>query len=236
MKDLKKYLTESFTTIVTESSFKRVIDNILNNEIAVVTAFRGSYPKKENRERNRELFHALLRAGYNVTKLDGVYIENYKQSNAALCDEDSFLVVNDKNDKNFYDNLFKLSAKYDQDSFLYKGKDEEIGVLVGTNDTGFPGYGNTEPAGKLKTDIENEFMSRLKNKGFAFVNDDEPRDAFHTSHEDRKKQRIEKRLHKSIKEEFETIDIDFVRKHGVLSTQGIALHGDRILKEAGIER
>ena len=64
--------------------------------------------------------------GYGITKISGANIANFGNPNSGIADEDSFLVVNTKDDNHFYDNMFKLSEYYNQDCFCYKPKGEEV--------------------------------------------------------------------------------------------------------------
>lgn len=240
-----KSFEEFGSEMIFESSIKRIQKWIFDYEIALITAFRkkrenvkyeagtkndgkpdgDNYTHKENRERNRELCAALLRKGYGVTKVKSVYIENYGLANSILSDEESFLVVNIKNDPDFYNVLFKLSEYYNQDCFCHKNKNEMVGWLVGTNAANYPGYGERVRSGKFVTDIENEFMSRLGNKGFAFTVK-QGNKGFETSHAKRKAERIQKRLERGIAEEF-----TFFENESISAKHCISLLGDPVLEK-----
>lgn len=230
-----------------ESTFRRIMDWINGSEIAIITAYRGKkenvvdsdrvrndgkpegyeYTRTEKRERNRELSATLIRLGYGVTKVHGVFVENYKKDNARLENEDSFMVINRNNDPDFYDVIFSLSEFYNQDCFCYKEKDSDAGYIVGTNKSDFPGYGNIVRNGKLITGVKNEFMTRLGNKGFAFTDiPEEELEPFETSHADRKQERIAKRLTESINGEFD----DF-SKYGVMGKQCISSIADPVIRK-----
>ena len=73
--------------------------------------------------------------------------------------------------------------------------------------------------------VINEFISRLKNRGFAFTDNDNLA-PFHTSHNDRKKERINKQIGQALNEEINTFD-----DYNVLSKQTIANIGDPIIRE-----
>lgn len=176
---------------IADSNLDRIEKWINSKEVAGITAFRKElkdvhnpsttlidkpidgtpeerrYSKQENRARNRDLKMALARKGYGVTSVMGLYPEG-----GVPKTEESFLVVNHPDDPEFYDVLFRLSEWYNQDTFLYKAKDEPEAVLVGTNDDDFVGYGNTRPAGQFAKNVQGEFMSRLKSKGYSFVSED----------------------------------------------------------------
>lgn len=174
---------------ICESSLNRLLSWIENNDIATITAFRSTltnvtdktfmddnevgheFSKQENRERNRGLKAKLLTLGYGVTNIHGSWIEGLGGGDSVEVAEESFFVVNLNNDESFFDNLFKLSEYFNQDSFLYKQKGDDTAYLVGTNNSDFPGYGKKVPTGTLTT-LPSKFMSRIKNAAFAFVDKD----------------------------------------------------------------
>lgn len=128
----------------------------------------------EKKVYNRELKAKLLSMGYGVTNTRGVYREEGISSSQGDTDqEESFMVVNLNDDADFYENIFKLSEYYNQDSFLYKPKEEEKAYLVGTNNSEFPGYGNKVPQGSIISGVVSQFMSRIGNKGFSFAEKDD---------------------------------------------------------------
>jgi hypothetical protein len=62
----------------------------------------------ENYERNRQLKAVLLNKGYGVTDVDGTYVEDFGTDAAKEVKEDSFFVVNLKDDPNFKDTITGL--------------------------------------------------------------------------------------------------------------------------------
>jgi hypothetical protein len=84
--------------------------------------------------------------GYGVIKLQGFYAEVGKD----VSKENSFLVFDQNDDPNFYENLYKLSEKFDQDSFLYKAAEEDIAYLIGTNEDFIRDNGERVEAGRLR--------------------------------------------------------------------------------------
>lgn len=174
-----------------ESSLKRIKQWINSKDIAGITAFRGkmeyptdntlmdkevgeTYSRQENIRRNRELKSALLKLGYGVTKVAGSYVEDAKNNPDNEQQEESYIVVNLNDDPDFYNNLFRLSEYYNQDSFLYKSEGEDEAYLVGTNKGDFPGYNEKSSVGKFNEKVNATFMSRIGSSGFAFTNDDNP--------------------------------------------------------------
>lgn len=173
-----------------ESSWSRVMQWIDNHDIATISAFRGelkdvhdfsktdipegmqigsAFSTKMNRERSKELQRYLMGLGYGVTKLSEGYMEGMGGQDLNEVVEESWFVVNLNNKPNFYNDLFKLSEKFNQDSFFYKPVGGQA-LRVGTNDADFPGYGNVAPQDEI-TSLSNKFMARIKNACFAFVKD-----------------------------------------------------------------
>ena len=182
----QKLIKEDVETLC-ESSWSRILHWMETHDIATITAFRGSlrdvtegtlipdgcdvgyeFSLQENRNRNRQLKASLLADGYGVTSIFGSWIEGISGSDAKEVAEESFFVVNLKDDPDFFNKLFKLSEYFNQDSFLFKEKGSDEAVLVGTNASDFPGYGNKVVAGEL-TSLPSKFMSRIKKAAFAFV-------------------------------------------------------------------
>ena len=166
-KDLNKESIEKHNLY--ESTMNRVMGWIKNYECAILTAWRNRYTDVTDNtfipthiHFNRKLYAALLRLGYGVT--------NIRECSKQEEQEDSFLVVNLNDDTDFKSNIFTLSDYYDQDSFMYSPKGSDEGILIGTNDAEFPGYGNQIPSGKFHRDVQSLFMSRIGNKGLSFSN------------------------------------------------------------------
>ena len=96
---------------------------------------------------------------------------------------------------------------------------------IGTNGNDYLGYNQKDCNGKFVYGVINEFISRLKNRGFAFTDNDNLA-PFHTSHNDREQVRINKKIEQAINEEIKTFD-----DYNVLSKQTIANIGDPIIRE-----
>lgn len=199
-KVLKEEDKEQFD--INESSLKGIKHWIDTKEIAGISAFRhlltnetkntlldkeinDTYSKKENHLRNIGLKASLLKLGYGVTKIAGSYLEGGEETQ-----EESFIVVNLKDDPNFKKNIFKISEYFNQDSFLYKPKDSDIAVFVGTNKHYYPGYANESHIGNFYEKVNATYMSRIGSQGFAFsLNDENTPIVKHMRHDfnDRKK-------------------------------------------------
>lgn len=165
----------SFNEFLNESSMTRFISKFKKHDAAILTAFRGEYTKSENLQRNKKLFASLFAKGYSVTSVKGSYIENKGYDNELEVSENSFVVVNHKDDENFEHVIFSLGEYFEQDSILLIHKGEKpTATLVGTSklETSFPGYKVRKDFSHmtLKTDTQ-EFFTRLNKKTFAFPDD-----------------------------------------------------------------
>jgi len=168
---MDKFINE-WKGFLTESSISRTYEHILNHDTAFITAFRDNAKDTtkcmpdhsktlENFERNRQLKAVLFNKGYGVTKVAGTYVEDFGTEAAKEVKEDSFFVVNLKDDPNFKDTMASLSEHFCQDSFLYVPLGGEDSFLIGTNRAEFPGYGNEEKMGSFHGGVESEFMTRV---------------------------------------------------------------------------
>ena len=122
-----------------------------------------------NLRRNKELKATLLQMGYGVTKVHGSYIEAFKTTAAREVKEDSFMVVNLKDDPNFQDNIKMLGERFCQDSVLIVPKGGKGAFLHGTNNHEYPGYGVGDMVGDFKGGEEDEFMSRVRGRPYTFT-------------------------------------------------------------------
>ena len=119
---------------------------ISKKNCANITAWRSGNKRAINDANNRELQETLRAMGYGVIKLQGFYAE----VGHDVSKENSFLVFDQKDDPNFYDNLRMLSEKYDQDCFLFKAADEDVAYLIGTNEDFISKNGARSEAGRLR--------------------------------------------------------------------------------------
>lgn len=198
-----------------ESNINRMLHWLKGCDCAFITAFRKEFKDnrdkdatyfgpngdweegkkfshEENRQKNKLMVAELLQLGYGVTKVQGVYPETPKTDDAPITDnediEESYLVVNRRNDENFLKNLQRIAEFYNQDSIYYKEAGAEEGHLIGTNGCGWPEYHEKGSGSKLHLDTGSNYMSRLGNKTFSFVS----ADSEETNHEKRKELRREK--------------------------------------------
>lgn len=158
---------------------------IVNWEMACLSAFRNSYcnatehtlddrpslesgpyryTEDDNRRRSRNLRDELLRLGYDVTEIEGTtYTENEGTVYGVDVRETTLVVININDDDDFYANIFRLSELYNQDCFLYKGKNSSRRYIIGTNLAEYPGYGNKVKTKWVHENIIRGFCAKLEN-------------------------------------------------------------------------
>lgn len=138
----------SFDAQVAESGF-------LQRNCAVISAYRQRNPdntrryKKDNIASSQRLEEDLNAEGLSYFLLDGCFREKAEKKASH---ETSFFVYDDgeHHGKEFFVSLYKLSEKYNQDSFLYKSAGmNRFAFLVSTNDDTRKDDGDIVPAGKL---------------------------------------------------------------------------------------
>jgi hypothetical protein len=149
------------------TSLGRIYQHTKERSIGAMTAFRGEYSLKENRERNEELKKKIREAGFGYVKVKGSYVENKGTEKENLVSEESFIVVGGK-DKASAAKLKKFlegaGKEYMQDSILFKPHDSEDASLVFTAGKD---AGTTYNVGKWHPTNATEFFSQLK-KGKSF--------------------------------------------------------------------
>ena len=134
------------TSFAINASLNRVVYWITTTDCANITAWRSGNKRAINDANNKELQETLRAMGYGVIKLQGFYAEVGQD----VSKENSFLVFDQNDDPNFYENLYKLSEKFDQDCFLYKAAEEDVAYLIGTNEAFIRDNGERVEAGRLR--------------------------------------------------------------------------------------
>lgn len=220
---LREMVNKELDNQICESSLSRIEHWIETQDIATISACRKElkdvtdntfiggleighkFTSAENLNRTRQLKAKLLKLGYGVTEIGGTYIEGLKSDNPIPTVENSFFVTNINDDPNFFDELFKLSEYFNQDSFLYKPKGKKQAYLYGTNEDMFIGYGNRRIAGVLHLNVKYEYLSRIGNKAFSFnrkwktQQHDDLENTFNSRKEFRKQQDAENRKDPELK-------------------------------------
>lgn len=136
---------QDLSILPVNASLNRAVYWINKTDCANITAWRSGNKRAINDANNRELQETLRAMGYGVIKLQGFYAEVGQD----VSKENSFLVFDQNDDPNFYENLYKLSEKFDQDCFLYKAAEEDVAYLIGTNEDFIRDNGERVEVGRL---------------------------------------------------------------------------------------
>jgi len=167
---------KDFKQLYNEASLSRVYSHTQKRNIAIISAQRQQYTKRENDKRTAELKTDIRRSGFGFLTVKGKYEEiNPETNQKETVTETSFLIIGPENDDKNKTKQFAISLgkKYQQDSVLIKQPNDDKAYLVGTNSTGFPGLGKKQPLGKWHPNRTSEYMTALKgtkNKTFVFEN------------------------------------------------------------------
>lgn len=161
-----------------ESSLSRIWKHSQLHQTGTITAFRYArdcgegkvYTKGENKARNKKLESKLLSKGYGITKIQGIYIENYKSNNEIEVKEESFFVVDLKDNKKLLSDLKKLGREFDQDSICFGLEGGRRYTVFGTNDcpNAYPGKGKNVKLGDAIFGKSGKFMSKVNGRPFIF--------------------------------------------------------------------
>lgn len=190
MTDITKTILQNTTRakIDESGSLNRVWTHLQNHDIAIISAGRKylnncyqpsseettpsseqiPMTKAQNSERKKELYSILISLGYSVTKSVGFYPEEHLNATTEA-KENSFFVVNIHDDPKFKENIINIGVYFCQDSILFKGQKDKEAILIGTNNSEFPGFGVIEKLGIFKGGRESEFMTKIGGRPFTFA-------------------------------------------------------------------
>ena len=143
---VKEETDEATGRSASNASLNRAVYWISKTDCANITAWRSDNNRAQNDANNRDLQETLRSMGYGVIKLQGFYAEVGRD----VSKENSFLVFDQNDDPNFYENLYNLSKKFNQDCFLYKAAEEDVAYLIGTNEAFIRDNGERVEAGRLR--------------------------------------------------------------------------------------
>lgn len=151
-----------------ESSLSKLWRKYSECDSGTISACRDTSTYKMNRLNMLKLKTELIRKGYSVTAINGKYIENYGKPNAVEVNERSYMVFDRKKEGNLRKDLFELGEKYNQDAITYCDAKTGNYVLIGTNKTGFPGYGKELFLGKPHFGRSGKMHSDINGRSFVF--------------------------------------------------------------------
>ena len=153
---------------VLESGLSRIYKHISNHESGSITAYRGNYSNADNKKRNQILRARLLKKGYDLTVIDGIYVEDFGTADAKKVKEKVFFVVDSKDKGNLKKDLIELGqdpldVDDNQDSVLFIPKGGNKSILIGTSKKpdAFLGFKKELPFSKRSLGDEGEFFSKV---------------------------------------------------------------------------
>lgn len=166
------------TNILKESGLSRLWKHMEMHDTGIISAFRYArncgigleYTKNENLKRNASLLSKLFVKNYNVVPVKGSYIENYNTDSAKEISENSFFVVDIKDNGNLLSDLKFFGEEFEQDSILFIPKGGLNATLYGTNKctNSYPGYNKTKFYNKRFLGNEGEFFARVSGRPFKY--------------------------------------------------------------------
>ena len=160
------FATDTYST----PSMGEAEDAFKKYNCAIFTAFRGGYTLEENEERNARLKADMEACGMTFRPVNGCYREaDWEYPSVEYC----YFVydADEKQSQQFFEKAYTLSAKYDQDSFLYKRAGiNRTAFLVATTEAGRKDlHGDLKFAGQLYTNVPNvEAWTNCSDGRFAF--------------------------------------------------------------------
>ncbi len=151
-------------------SMEEAEDAFKKYNCAIFTAFRGGFTLEENLQRNAILKADMEELGMTFRPVNGCYREaDWEYPSVEYC----YFVydANKKQSRQFFEKAYTLSAKYDQDSFLYKRAGiNRTAFLVATTEAGRKDlHGDIKFAGQLYTNVPDvEAWTDCSDGRFAF--------------------------------------------------------------------
>lgn len=142
--------TDTYST----PSMEEAVDAFKKYNCAIFTAFRGGYTLEENIERNERLKADMEACGMKFRPVNGCYREaDWEYPSVEYC----YFVydADEKQSLHFFEKAYTLSAKYEQDCFLYKRAGiNRTAFLVATTEAGRKDlHGDIKFAGQLYTNV-----------------------------------------------------------------------------------
>ena len=122
---------------ILESSLAKVFSYNNSYDCGTITAFRDSYNRTENRQRNRKLKAQLQSSDFLIISGKGKFVEKDENGKEIPVWEESFFVVDKGNTGRLREFLIRLGEEWEQDSILFMPKGmmsgEEKAEIVGTS-------------------------------------------------------------------------------------------------------
>lgn len=125
-----------------------------------ISAERSGLSDKENAERHKQLGAELKKRGIGARETYGKWEGGGEKSWVAHSQSPS-----SEHKRQLLHHTRQLAQHFGQDSFFHHAGGDQEGKLVGTNKTGYPGYGKRDTVGKVRLgrsdpDFETHFKTR----------------------------------------------------------------------------
>jgi|688.fasta_scaffold00851_44 hypothetical protein len=152
---LKNIITESLTEFgqINEASLSRLVDKVKNNDFCVASAFRSNFTKKQNRQRNKELFSVLQSkkmGGYVLIAHwqeapDGTDWKDASPEQLQDITEESVLFIKPESvsREEFIEVCVSIANKFNQDAVIVGLKDKGIFLYYKSGDSDQIGQGTS---------------------------------------------------------------------------------------------
>ena len=165
---------------ITESSLSKIWKYAKGHDTGIITAFRSRknclegepITRSENRKRNRTLKALLLKEGYQVIAIKGVFIEGFNSDHETEVNEESFFVIDGNDTGDLKKDLVTFGEIFEQDAIVYADKNGTA-YLISSNEcpNGYPGEGKIGVKVKLGKPMfgkKGEFFSKVNGRPFVF--------------------------------------------------------------------
>lgn len=170
LEDIAEAIKNGDRSDVNEASLGRVYQHIqkdASESFAILTAFRGGLPKRENIKRNKQLQSDVRSLGYGFFKVKG-YWQECEDSELEYEDCPEDLKVPVVEDSLFVPNIsrkeaVRLAKKYEQDAIVYQGEETNDKVEIISKE------GKTvDKLGKFNPNKIAQGYTKIKGKNFTF--------------------------------------------------------------------
>ena len=167
--------------VISESSLSRLYKHMKEHDSGTVTAYRSEYTNEENKKRNYVLSAKIAHKRYQITEVDGVYIENFESKDPKKppieVKERVFFVVDANDTGDLEKELIKWGEEGlngdgsdSQDSIMFIPKGGAKGILIGTShrESGYPPYGIKKEYPDAVWGKPGQFMTKIHGRPYFF--------------------------------------------------------------------
>lgn len=152
-------------TALNEKSFSRLMRNMQNKTVGLISAYRANLSGKENEANQKELKSEVKKLGLGYNEITGHYVEAGEQE----AKPERTLVIYTDNDKEWLKKfLLKMSKRFNQDSFIIVDKENGAYLIGGSgNDEDLPS-GEEISLGQFSASKLGQAYSKMGKDTFVF--------------------------------------------------------------------